>query len=143
MPKKHIVFVCTGNSIRSQMAEGIASSIAGDEFEFSSAGIMPIGIHPDAVACMKEIGVDISQHDSKMLSADLLGQTDYLVTVCDSARDKLPILSKGIKHIHMGIENPDRQYDSDSEKKANFARVREDIRLRITGLLNKIKAREI
>ena len=104
---------------------------------------MPIGVHPDAVACMKEIGVDISQHDSKMLTSELLERTDYLVTVCDSAKDKLPLLSRSIKHIHMGIENPDRRYDSESEKKANFARVREEIRLRLTGLLNQIKAREI
>ena len=93
MNKQRVLILCTGNSARSQMAEGLLRSIAGDRFEVFSAGTKPAGLNPNAVAAMSQIGVDISGHRSKSVDEFSGQQFDYVITVCDNARESCPILS--------------------------------------------------
>ncbi|MEP0828623.1 MAG: arsenate reductase ArsC, partial [bacterium] len=109
---KKILFVCTGNSCRSQMAEGFARHYANGRFEVRSAGIFPTGIHPMTIETMREVGVDISGHGSTILSPSLMEWADYLVTLCVSARERKPPAPSHLVDIHWDIENPDILYTS-------------------------------
>ncbi len=106
MKQQRVLILCTGNSARSQMAEGLLRSIAGDRFEVFSAGTKPVGLNPNAVVAMREMGIDISNHRSK--SADeFAGQNfDYVITVCDNAREACPFFPGGGKRIHRSFEDP-------------------------------------
>jgi len=143
MNKTQILFVCTGNSIRSQMAEGFAKAIAGKSYIFRSAGIMPIGVHPDAVASMNESGIDISESSSDFLDLSLINGTNYIITLCGAARDRLPYLPRGIKHIHWDIENPDKVYPSEQARRYGFAAIRDEIETRVKKLLEQIENGEL
>lgn len=126
--KKRVLFLCTGNSARSQMAEGILRSLAGDEYDVVSAGTTPKGVHPRTVEVMKEAGIDISTHTSRDLT-QFLGQTfDYVITVCDRARQQCPIFP-GSTPIHWGFDDP---AEADTPRQLEtFRRVRDEIRHRI------------
>lgn len=128
--KPKVLFLFTGNSARSQMAEGYLRCVAGDRFEPMSAGIAPKGLNPLAVEAMREIDIDISQQKSKDMT-DLLGHhIDYVVTVCDNARERCPIFS-GTVGIHWSFEDPAAAQGPHEEKLAVFRRVRDELRLRI------------
>ena len=103
--KKRVLFLCTGNSARSQMAEGILRSAAGDRFDVFSAGTHPKGLHPQSVAAMKEIGIDISHQTSKDVAVYAGEKFDYVITVCDRAKQQCPIFP-GAEPIHWGFEDP-------------------------------------
>src|ERR1700758_5594656 len=104
--KPKVLFLCTGNSARSQMAEGYLRHVAGDEFEALSAGIEPKGLNPLAVEAMKEIGIDISRQTSKDVR-EFLGQAiSYVVTVCDNATARCPVFPRTYKLLHWGLEDP-------------------------------------
>jgi arsenate reductase (thioredoxin) len=129
--KPKVLFLCTGNSARSQMAEGYLGHAAGDKFEPLSAGIEPKGLNPLAVAAMQEIGIDISQQRSKDV-AEWLGQAiPYVITVCDNARERCPIFPLTYKFLHWSFDDPAAAQGSRDEKLAVFRRVRDELCRRI------------
>lgn len=130
--RKKILFLCTGNSCRSQMAEGFCRALQGDAFIPYSAGIETHGLNPFAVKVMAEAGVDISAHRSKLLS-DFSGmEFDYIVTVCGHANETCPMPpSARTKVMHVGFDDPPKmaqQFDSEEDKLNCYRRVRDDIR---------------
>lgn len=128
-----VLFLCTGNSARSQMAEGYLRHVAGDRYDALSAGIEPKGLNPLAVEAMREIGVDISQQKSKD-AATLLGTyIPYVITVCDNAKERCPIFPGTFKFLHWGFEDPAAASGTHEEKLAVFRRVRD-------GIIEKIRA---
>ena len=127
MSKARVLFLCTGNSARSQMAEGYLRHVAGNEFEPFSAGIEPKGLNPLAVEAMKEIGIDISRQSSKDVK-EFLGQAiPYVITVCDNAKSRCPIFPSTYKFLHWSLEDPAEAAGSHDEKLAVFRRVRDEI----------------
>jgi arsenate reductase (thioredoxin) len=106
MLKPKVLFLCTGNSARSQMAEAFLRDMAGDRFEALSAGITPRGLHPLAVEVMREIGIDISQQQSKDVRGFLGTPIPYIVTVCDNAKEHCPIFPGTYKYMHWSFEDP-------------------------------------
>jgi arsenate reductase len=129
--KPKVLFLCTGNSARSQMAEGYLRYAGGDRFEPLSAGIEPKGLNPLAVETMQEIGIDISHQTSKDV-VKLLGQhIPYVVTVCDNARERCPIFPRTYKFLHWSFEDPAAAQGSHEEKLAVFRRVRDEIAQKI------------
>jgi arsenate reductase len=142
MSKPKVLFLCTGNSARSQMAEGYLRHVAGGEFEPLSAGIEPKGLNPLAVEAMREIGIDISQQKSKDVR-EFLGQPiPYVITVCDNAKQRCPIFPRTYKFLHWSLEDPAEATGSHEEKLAVFRRVRDEIRQRIEQELLKSTAIE-
>ncbi len=104
--RSKVLVLCTGNSARSQMAEGLLRDIAGDRFEVSSAGTRPAGLNPNAVTAMAEIGIDISRHRSKSVDEFNGQQFDYVITVCDNANESCPIFAGTGKRVHHSFEEP-------------------------------------
>jgi arsenate reductase len=139
--KKNILFVCTGNSCRSQMAEGFGRVLSNDEFDCKSAGTAPIGINPEAIRSMAELSIDISDQSSSFLSGEMLKWANYVITLCGSARDQCPVMPAGVRHLHWDIDNPDKEYSSDEEKVAEFRRVRDEINEKVIALFTKLKDR--
>jgi arsenate reductase len=127
MNKKRVLFLCTGNSARSQMAEGHLRHLAGDRFEVFSAGTHPVGLNPKAVAAMKEIGIDISTHHSKSVNEFAGQRFDYVITVCDSAKESCPIFPGGTERLHYSFQDPAAANGTAEEQMACFQRVRDDI----------------
>jgi len=140
---KNILFVCTGNSCRSQIAEGFARSLSNERFNIISAGIYPSGVHPMTIATMKEVGIDISDQTSDLLTKDMIEWCHYFITLCGSARDKCTPVPRGIRHIHWEIENPDVLYASDEDRRIGFALVRDEIKRCVQNLFNKIDKGEL
>lgn len=131
MNKKRVLFVCTGNSIRSQMAEGLLRHLAGDRFDVFSAGIMPSIVHPKAIKVMAEIGIDISQHRSKSVE-EFKGQGfDYVITVCDNAKESCPIFPGKTQRLHWSINDPTGTAGSENEIVVAFRKARDEIKARI------------
>jgi arsenate reductase len=127
MGNPKVLFLCTGNSARSQMAEGYLRYIASDRFEAMSAGIEPKGLNPIAVEAMQEIGIDISPQQSKDV-VTLLGQhVPYVVTVCNNAKERCPIFPGTWKFLHWSFEDPAEAVGSHQEKLNVFRRVRDEI----------------
>ena len=126
--KIKVLFLCTGNSCRSQIAEGWANHLKSDVIEAYSAGIRPIGVNPKTIEVMAEAGVDISDHTSKYID-DLAGiEFDYVVTVCDNAREHCPLFQGRAKLIHKAFEDPYFAGGSEEEIMAVFRKVRDQIR---------------
>ena len=131
MSKPRVLFLCTGNSARSQMAEGYLRHVAGDRFEVLSAGIEPKGLNPFAVEAMRELGIDISQQNSKDVQS-FLGQTiSYVLTVCDNAKQRCPIFPHTYKCLHWDIEDPAEATGSHEARLAVFRQTRDEIKQRI------------
>ena len=129
--KARILFLCTGNSCRSQMAEGWARHLKADVFEPFSAGIEKHGLNPLAVSVLAEVGVDISQHESKVVTDLPTMDFDYVVTVCGHAHETCPFFPGKAKIIHVGFDDPPRlAADAKSEEEAieHYRRVRDEIR---------------
>jgi len=126
-----VLFLCTGNSCRSQMAEGWTRHLKGDQIEAYSAGIEAHGLNPDAVRVMAEAGVDISTQRSKLVG-ELQGvEFDYVVTVCDRAHESCPVFPGKAKTIHVGFDDPPRLAEdalTEEERLAPYRRVRDEIR---------------
>jgi arsenate reductase len=126
--KKRVLILCTGNSARSQMAEGLLEHNAGDRFEVESAGTKPGRVRPEAIAVMKELGIDISGHRSKHVD-EFQGQSfDYVLTVCDNANESCPVFPGHAKRIHKAFEDPAAFQGNEEERLALFRRVRDEIR---------------
>jgi arsenate reductase (thioredoxin) len=136
---QRILFVCTGNSARSQMAEGLLRHEAGTRFDVSSAGTHPTQVRPEAVAVMHEIGIDISKHRSKSVD-DFAGQDfDYVITVCDNANETCPVFPGNAQRLHWPFEDPAAAQGSEDERIALFRRVRDQIRARIAQFAQSSK----
>ena len=134
---KAILFLCTGNSCRSQMAEGFARHYVNGAVEIFSAGTEPKPVHPLAVQVMKESGVDISHQRSKAPDAVPLDQIDQLITLCGNAREQCPVLPLGAQRSHWPIIDPAQAIGNDAQVLAVFRQVRDDIRERVKKLLSK------
>lgn len=106
MKTTRVMFLCTGNSARSQMAEGLARQMAGPKWDVYSAGIEPKDVNPHAILAMRESGVDISAQTSKGIDPDLLGDMDLIVTLCGDARDRCPVTPPSVTHLHWPLPDP-------------------------------------
>lgn len=133
--KKRVLFLCTHNSARSQIAEGLLRKMAGERFEVFSAGTEQTRVQPLAIEAMREIGIDISGHTSKTLDA-FEGQTfDYVITVCDRANESCPIFPGGTERIHWSFEDPTAATGTDEQKLRAFRTVRDAIQQRLRMFL--------
>lgn len=135
--KKKVLFLCTGNSCRSQMAEGWLRHLAGDRYEAASAGTQPAGLNPGAVEVMRELGIDIAAHQSKHLNQFLGVRFDHVITVCDRAREACPIFPGASSMLHWSFDDPAAARGSDEERRAVFKRVRDEIAERIRLFLSE------
>jgi len=123
--RKRVLILCTGNSARSQMAEGLLRSLGREWFEVRAAGTQPSIVRPEAIAVMLELGIDISSHRSKHVR-DFDGQHfDFLITVCDNANESCPIFPDDTERIHWSVPDPAAVEGSDTERLAAFRRVRD------------------
>jgi arsenate reductase (thioredoxin) len=136
MEKTKVLFLCTHNSARSQMAEGLLRNLAGDRFEVMSAGTEATHVRPLAVVrAMDELGIDISGQESKTLER-YLGETfDYVITVCDDANEACPVFPGARRRLHWSFEDPAQATGSEEERRRVFQSVRDKIRERIEGEL--------
>lgn len=136
-----ILFLCTGNSCRSQMAEGWAKHLGNDIAEIESAGIEAHGKNPRAIAVMQEAGIDISGQESTRVTDAMIGRADLVVTVCGHADEHCPALPPGASRIHWPLSDPARAQGTDDEIMAVFRAARDDIRARVLGLLGQVRSR--
>lgn len=138
MTKKiKLLFLCTGNSCRSQMAEGWARALKGDQIEVYSAGIETHGLNPNAVKVMAEVGVDISNHRSQLVTAFADVTFDYVVTVCGHAHETCPYFPTGAKVVHVGFDDPPKmaaELDDEQAQLDCYRRVRDEIRAFVATL---------
>lgn len=125
MEKKTIYFICTGNSCRSQMAEGLGKHILGQDYEVYSAGIETHGVNPKAVKAMAEIDIDISENTSDLIDNEILKKADLVVTLCSDADQNCPMVPPGVKKEHWGFDDPA------GKEWSEFQRVRDEIGARI------------
>ena len=132
--KKRVLILCTGNSARSQMAEGLLRHDAGDRFDVASAGVSPTHVRPEAVEAMREIGIDISRHRSKSVDEFSGQEFDYVITVCDNANAQCPLFPGQTNRIHWGFEDPAAAQGNEESRMAVFRRVRDQIRERLHSL---------
>jgi arsenate reductase (thioredoxin) len=133
--KKRVLFLCTHNSARSQMAEGLLRHMAGDRFEVSSAGTERTRVQPLAIEAMKESGIDITGHRSKTVD-ELAGESfDYVITVCDRANESCPIFPGTSERIHWSFEDPTAVTGTDEQKLRAFRTVRDAIQQRLRMFL--------
>ena len=131
MEKQRVLFVCTHNSARSQMAEGLLRDYAGDRFEAFSAGTEATSVRPEAVAAMGEIGIDIGRQTSKTVERYLGDQFDWVITVCDTAREVCPVFPGAKQAGHWSFDDPSEATGTDAERMAVYRRVRDEIASRI------------
>ena len=137
MKQKRLLVLCTGNSARSQMGEGLFRAEGGGDFEIFSAGTKPSSVRPEAIAVMKEIKIDISGHSSKSVE-EFSGQSfDYVVTVCDNARDSCPVFPAGTDRIHWSFEDLATVQGSEQERLAAFRRIRDQIHERVKAFFRE------
>ena len=135
MTKKTLYFLCTGNSCRSQMAEGWAKRLlSSNEWDVKSAGIEAHGVNPNAIKAMKEVGIDISKQTSDLIDIETLNNADLVVTLCGNAADKCPITPPNVKREHWGFDDPAKALGTEDERWAVFQRVRDEIGERIRRL---------
>ena len=128
---KRVLILCTGNSARSQMAEGLLRHDGGGRFEVESAGVSPTSVRSEAVAAMRELGVDITSHRSKSVD-EFTGQDfDYVITVCDNAREQCPVFPAGTRRVHWSFDDPAAADGDEAARLAVFRRVRDEIRARL------------
>jgi arsenate reductase len=126
--KTRILILCTGNSARSQMAEGLLRHDAGDRFDVESAGTTPSRVRPEAIAVMRELGIDISGHRSKHLHEFTGQRFDCVLTVCDQAADACPVYPGTTHRLHQGFDDPAAGDGPEEERLARFRRVRDELR---------------
>ena len=129
MEKKRVLILCTGNSARSQMAEGLLRHDAGERFDVESAGTKPGTVRPEAIAAMKELGIDISGHRSKHVDEFEGQRFDYVITVCDNAKESCPVFFGAVKRLHHSFDDPPPMSEgTDEERMTIFRRVRDELR---------------
>jgi arsenate reductase len=129
--KKRVLILCTGNSARSQMAEGLLRHDGGAKFEVESAGVEPSHVRPQAIEAMREIDMDISTHRSKSVDEFANQEFDYVITVCDNAKEHCPVFPGKTTRIHWSFEDPAAAEGDEESRLAVFRRVRDEIRARL------------
>ena len=136
MPKKEkIIFICTANACRSQIAEGVMRKLAGDKFDVFSAGSNPSLVHPMSIKVMKEIGIDITPHTSDPILNFLSKNINIVITVCDNADRECPVFPGKVERIHWSIKDPFKGWNSHPDDLVNFRKTREDLTVRIKNLI--------
>ena len=135
-----VMFLCTGNSCRSQMAEGFARELGKGILDPYSAGVSPQGVNERAVRVMKEIGIDISRQQSKQIDRELLNNMDVIITLCDNAARSCPWTPPEIRLIHWPLDDPAKAAGSEEEVMNEFRRVRDEIKVRITGFIKEVES---
>ncbi len=135
MDKTRVLFLCTHNSSRSQMAEGFLRALAADRCEAESAGTEKTSVHPLAIRAMAERDIDIGRHTSKLYAELLPARWDYLITVCDDANERCPFVPGAVNRLHWSFEDPSRATGSEATRLAVFRRVRDEIEGRIAQWL--------
>jgi arsenate reductase len=133
--KQRVLFLCTHNSARSQMAEGFLRAMAGDHFEVQSAGTEKTSVHPLAIRAMAERGIDIGGHTSKVFVGLMREPWDYLITVCDEANERCPFVPGTLKRLHWSLEDPSRAAGTEEDRLAVFRRVRDQIEARLADFI--------
>lgn len=134
--KERVLFLCTGNSCRSQMAEGIFRHLAGNRYDVFSAGTNPIGVNPLAIKIMDEVGIDISRQRSKSVNEFSGQKFDYVITVCDNAKETCPVFPGEYNKLHWDLEDPAVVEGTEEEKELIFRKVRNQIKENILKFLN-------
>lgn len=135
--KKRVLILCTGNSCRSQMAEGLINHFLGHSWEAFSAGTHPTKVNPYAVRCMQEIGIDISRNRSKGVEEFLNQRFDWVITVCSDAEQNCPFFPGAVNRAHIGFDDPAKATGTEAEIMQEFRRVREEIRERLLSFLQE------
>ena len=136
---KRVLILCTGNSARSQMAEGLLRHAGGEAFAVESAGIEPSSVRPEAIEIMREIGIDISKHRSKSID-EFTGQAfDYVITVCDNAQQNCPVFPEATRRIHWSIEDPAAVGGAEQTRLEAFRAARDDLRERLGEFIESAK----
>ncbi|WP_281887393.1 arsenate reductase (thioredoxin) [Paenibacillus sp. YYML68] len=140
MEKKLVYFLCTGNSCRSQIADGFLRALGSEQYEVRSAGLEAHGLNPRAVAIMNEAGIDISSHTSDVIDPEILSQADYIITLCGHANDHCPVVhnDKAVRW-HWGFEDPAKATGTEDEITAKFREVRDSIKARIEQFVKEGK----
>ena len=133
--KNKVLFLCTGNSVRSQMAEGFLRALGGDRFEIKSAGTAPAGINPNSIAIMKEAGIDISTQSSDRLEQQMLDWADLLITLCGDARDNCPVVPPEVEKRHWPLEDPSHGKGAEKEILKRFRNTRESVKKYVQNLI--------
>jgi arsenate reductase len=136
--KKRVLILCTGNSARSQMAEGLLRHDAGDKFDVESAGTNPGSVRPEAISVMREAGIDITGHRSKHVDEFAGQQFDYVITVCDNARETCPVYFGKAEKLHHDFEDPAAVNGPEQERLAVFRRVRDQLRAYLCDFSNAV-----
>jgi len=134
----HILYLCTGNSCRSQMAEGWTRRLGGGQFTSASAGIEAHGKNPRAIEVMREAGVDISGQDSTVVDDEMLHRADIVVTVCGHADELCPRLPPTVRKLHWPLTDPAKATGSEAEIMAEFRATRDEVKRRVEGLLAQL-----
>jgi arsenate reductase len=134
--RKKLLVLCTGNSARSQMAEGLLRHEGGDRFDVFSAGTKPSQVRPEAIAAMREIGIDISGHRSKPVDEFADQELDFVITVCDNARESCPVFPGTVKRLHWPFADPASVEGPENLRLATFRKIRDEIHDRIALFLN-------
>jgi arsenate reductase (thioredoxin) len=129
-----VLILCTGNSARSQMAEGLLRHDGGDRFEVHSAGVAPTQVKPEAIEAMDEIGIDISRHRSKSVDEFLGQEFDYVITVCDNANEQCPVFAGKTHRLHWSFKDPAAVAGSHETRLCAFREIRDQIRERLKTL---------
>jgi arsenate reductase len=138
--KKRVLILCTGNSARSQMAEGLLRHDGGERFEVESAGVISSFVRPQAIEAMREIDIDISGQRSKSVE-EFNGQNfDYVITVCDNAKESCPVFPGDVQRVHWSFDDPAEASGDEAEKLALFRRVRNEISNRLREFILRDKA---
>lgn len=139
--RKRVLILCTGNSARSQMAEGMLRQMAGDRFEVASAGVSPTSVRREAIEAMRELDTDISSHRSKSIDEFTGQHFDYVITVCDNANEQCPIFPAGTERIHWSFDDPAEASGDDNSRLAVFRRVRDEIHERLQLFVAETKTK--
>ena len=125
--RKRVLILCTGNSARSQMAEGLLRDLAGDRFEVASAGVAPAQVRPEAITAMRELGIDISQQRSKSVDEFANQNFDYVITVCDNANEQCPVFPANTKRIQWSFRDPAAARGDEESRLQVFRKIRDEI----------------
>ena len=135
LTKKKIIFICTGNACRSQIAHGLLENMARDKFEVFSAGSHPSRVHSMSIKIMEEIGIDISHHTSDFIDDYLKTGIEIVITVCDDVNESCPIFPGDVERLHWSIDDPFKGWNFDEGQIQSFRDTREEIKLRIIKFL--------
>ncbi len=135
MTKQRVLILCTGNSARSQMAEGILRRIADARYDVESAGVTPSNVRPEAIEAMREVGIDISAHRSKSVDEFTNDEFDQIITVCDNAKESCPVFPGNAARIHWSFDDPAAVRGTHAQRLAAFRAVRDQIRSRLETLV--------